>query len=230
MEDEEAVRQDQERLAALLQAPKEASVCTEHLKPLSEAMSVDKIAEIKAKRMTKKKTTIKVDIEGPGAALTARRFVDADVEATRKIVSRERLGRTRTTILQSTGKTFRDSIFAILDSVKAREAGQAPEQPAAPKAAAARPPAAYDRYDQERFRHKKDTGDFHIDTTGTYHGLSLPSIQPLSAFLSLRLSLRLRLQEARLCQDPLSKPGLPRSRATEALAHPSSSFRRPPPL
>ncbi|XP_060042454.1 parafibromin-like [Erinaceus europaeus] len=185
MEDEEAVRQDQERLAALLQAPKEASVCTERLKPLSEAMSVDKIAEIKAKRMAKKKTTIKVDIEGPGAAPTARRFVDADVEATREIVSRERLGRTRTTILQSTGKTFRDSIFAILDSVKAREAGQAPEQPAAPKAAAAgpptgctqpQPPAAYDRYDQERFRRKKDTGDFHIDTKGTYRGLSLPSI------------------------------------------------------
>jgi len=86
-------------------------------------MSVEKIAEIKAKRLSKKRTTIKGhdDIE-MGSDL--RTMVDYDLDVTKDIVSRERQWRTRTTILQSNGKHFTKSIMAILTAVKAREEGK----------------------------------------------------------------------------------------------------------
>lgn len=73
---------------------------------LSEAMSVEKIAAIKAKIMAKKRSTIKTDLDDDITALKQRSFVDAEVDVTRDIVSRERVWRTRTTILQSTGKVM----------------------------------------------------------------------------------------------------------------------------
>lgn len=73
---------------------------------LSEAMSVEKIAAIKAKIMAKKRSTIKTDLDDDITALKQRSFVDAEVDVTRDIVSRERVWRTRTTILQSTGKVI----------------------------------------------------------------------------------------------------------------------------
>ncbi|EPY80038.1 hypothetical protein CB1_000874005 [Camelus ferus] len=93
-------------------------------------MSVEKIAAIKAKIMAKKRSTIKTDLDDDITALKQRSFVDAEVDVTRDIVSRERVWRTRTTILQSTGKdpTLRT------------------KQPI---------PAAYNRYDQERFKGKE---------------------------------------------------------------------------
>jgi len=66
-------------------------------------MSVEKIAAIKAKIMAKKRSTIKTDLDDD-ITLKQRSFVDAEVDVTRDIVSRERVWRTRTTILQSTGK------------------------------------------------------------------------------------------------------------------------------
>ena len=45
------------------------------------------------------------------------------------IFKRERQWRTRTTILQSTGKNFSKTITAILNSVKMREEGRKPGQP-----------------------------------------------------------------------------------------------------
>ena len=79
---------------------------------LSEAMSVEKIAAIKAKIMAKKRSTIKTDLDDDITALKQRSFVDAEVDVTRDIVSRERVWRTRTTILQSTGKVIK--IFHFL--------------------------------------------------------------------------------------------------------------------
>lgn len=73
------------------------------VRSLSEAMSVEKIAAIKAKIMAKKRSTIKTDLDDD-ITLKQRSFVDAEVDVTRDIVSRERVWRTRTTILQSTGK------------------------------------------------------------------------------------------------------------------------------
>ncbi|CAL8370708.1 unnamed protein product, partial [Boreogadus saida] len=37
-------------------------------------------------------------------------------------------------------------------------------------------PAAYNRYDQERFKGKEETEGFKIDTMGTYHGMTLKSV------------------------------------------------------
>ncbi|XP_055480376.1 parafibromin [Psammomys obesus] len=184
IEDEECVRLDKERLAARLEGHKEGIVQTEQIRSLSEAMSVEKIAAIKAKIMAKKRSTIKTDLDDDITALKQRSFVDAEVDVTRDIVSRERVWRTRTTILQSTGKNFSKNIFAILQSVKAREEGRAPEQRPAPNAATVDPtlrtkqpiPAAYNRYDQERFKGKEETEGFKIDTMGTYHGMTLKSV------------------------------------------------------
>ena len=71
---------------------------------LSEAMTVEKIADIKLKRLRKKRETIKGHDDLEPSLLEQRSFVDAEVDVTRVIVSRERQWRTRTTILQSAGK------------------------------------------------------------------------------------------------------------------------------
>ncbi|KAI3374410.1 hypothetical protein L3Q82_006230 [Scortum barcoo] len=183
IEDEERVRLDKERLAARLEGHKEGIVQTDQIRSLSEAMSVEKIAAIKAKIMAKKRSTIKTDLDDD-ITLKQRSFVDAEVDVTRDIVSRERVWRTRTTILQSTGKNFSKNIFAILQSVKAREEGRAPEQRPAQNTTQVDPslrnkqpvPAAYNRYDQERFKGKEETEGFKIDTMGTYHGMTLKSV------------------------------------------------------
>lgn len=73
---------------------------------LSEAMSVEKIAAIKAKRLAKKRTTIK-GMDDKGLESDLRVIIDFDVDVTKDIVSRERQWRTRTTILQSSGKVQR---------------------------------------------------------------------------------------------------------------------------
>ncbi|KAG1969223.1 parafibromin [Rhinichthys klamathensis goyatoka] len=183
VEDEERVRLDKERLAARLEGHKESIVQTDQIRSLSEAMSVEKIAAIKAKIMAKKRSTIKPDLDDD-ITQKQRSFVDAEVDVTRDIVSRERVWRTRTTILQSSGKNFSKNIFAILQSVKAREEGRAPEQRQTQNQTQVDPatrnkqpvPAAYNRYDQERFKGKEETEGFKIDTMGTYHGMTLKSV------------------------------------------------------
>ncbi|KAL1279790.1 hypothetical protein QQF64_014390, partial [Cirrhinus molitorella] len=183
VEDEERVRLDKERLAARLEGHKESIVQTDQIRSLSEAMSVEKIAAIKAKIMAKKRSTIKTDLDDD-ITQKQRSFVDAEVDVTRDIVSRERVWRTRTTILQSSGKNFSKNIFAILQSVKAREEGRAPEQRQTQSQTQVDPairskqpvPAAYNRYDQERFKGKEETEGFKIDTMGTYHGMTLKSV------------------------------------------------------
>ncbi|XP_066293579.1 parafibromin-like [Branchiostoma lanceolatum] len=186
----EKVMQDKERLAARLETPKEGTVNMEQIRSLSEAMSVEKIAAIKAKRLARKRTTIKTDDDLELGLIEPRSFVEAEVDVTRDIVSRERVWRNRTTILQSSGKQFAKNIFAILQSVKAREEGRAPEtssaQPASSSSSSSsrmesfrkpqQAPAAYNRYDQERFRGKEETEGFKIDTMGTYHGMTLKSV------------------------------------------------------
>ena len=67
-------------------------------------MPLEKIAALKAKRLAIKRTKIKGDDDIQPGALEQSSFVDAEVDVTRDIVSRERLWRTRTTILQSNGK------------------------------------------------------------------------------------------------------------------------------
>lgn len=78
---------------------------------------MEKIAAIKAKIMAKKRSTIKTDLDDD-ITLKQRSFVDAEVDVTRDIVSRERVWRTRTTILQSTGKVRVQPQAACIHSEK----------------------------------------------------------------------------------------------------------------
>uniref|UniRef100_A0A8C9X8Z1 Parafibromin n=1 Tax=Sander lucioperca TaxID=283035 RepID=A0A8C9X8Z1_SANLU len=123
------IRLDKERLAARLEGHKEGIVQTDQIRSLSEAMSVEKIAAIKAKIMAKKRSTIKTDLDDD-ITLKQRSFVDAEVDVTRDIVSRERVWRTRTTILQSTGK----------EGASARKAQTPALQPVPRPVSQARPP------------------------------------------------------------------------------------------
>jgi len=178
--EEQQVQKVKEKLAARLDGnKKEASVNLENIKSLSETMSSEKIAAIKAKRLAIKRVTIKRNDADDGPDLRA--ILDFDVHSTKDIISRERQWRTRTTILQSSGKIFAKNILLILQSIKAREEGRI--KPPAPPIKLPEPPrinrpvvqqAQYNRYDQERFnKQKEETEGFKIDTMGTYHGMSL---------------------------------------------------------
>jgi len=176
---------DKERLARKLDAPKVATVIPDEIKQsssLSQAMPLEKISALRAKRLAKKRATIKGDDEIGGGMLEQRSFIDAEVDVTRDIVSRERQWRTRTTILQSQAKTFAKNIFGILQSLKAREEGshrnrgEAPSQPTQPTVNRTHQQQSYSRYDQEKFTGKEETADFKIDTTRTYHGMTLKSV------------------------------------------------------
>ncbi|XP_011210238.1 parafibromin [Bactrocera dorsalis] len=180
------VQKVREQLAARWDVnKKETTVNIDNIKSLSETMSVEKIAAIKAKRLANKRTTIKRTDNEDAMATDLRAILDYDVDSTKHIISRERQWRTRTTILQSAGKMFAKNIFAILQGIKAREEGR--NRPAAQQAIKMPEPARiakpqpqltqYNRYDQERFnRQKEETEGFKIDTLGTYHGMSLKSV------------------------------------------------------
>lgn len=100
------VQKVKEQLAARLDVnKKEASVNIDNIKSLSETMSVEKIAAIKAKRLALKRTTIKRnDNDDDQMGTDWGAILVFDVDSTKDIIKRERQWRTRTTILQSTGK------------------------------------------------------------------------------------------------------------------------------
>lgn len=98
----------------------------------------------------------------------------------REIMQRERTCRTRFTILQSTGKQFDKDITAFLIAIKSKEEGADmnnssmnlsmnnsnlnTNQQAANKSRT----LGYNRFDQERYQTKDETGGFVIDTKLTY--------------------------------------------------------------
>lgn len=185
------VQKVREELAARLDVnKKESSVNIDNIKSLSETMSVEKIAAIKAKRLANKRVTIRRNDNEESGDL--RGILEYDFDSTNNILSRERQWRTRATILQSSGKMFFKNISALLQSIKAREEGKnKPQQlqqtklPEPSKVIRVAQPqqTQYNRYDQERFIQQKDiTDEFKIDTMGTHHGMSLKSgiIQPQS--------------------------------------------------
>ena len=64
-----------------------------------------KVGHFECNRVKQKNVVLKTGYATRGrGALEQSSFVDAEVDVTRDIVSRERLWRTRTTILQSNGK------------------------------------------------------------------------------------------------------------------------------
>ncbi|XP_037944568.1 parafibromin [Teleopsis dalmanni] len=180
------VQKVREQLAARWDVnKKETTVNIDNIKSLSETMSVEKIAAIKAKRLANKRTTIKRTDNEDVMATEMRAILDFDVDSTKDIISKERQWRTRTTILQSSGKLFAKNIFALLQGIKAREEGrnrpitQNPIKLPEPARPVNTKPqlTQYNRYDQERFaRQKEETEGFKIDTLGTYHGMSLKSV------------------------------------------------------
>jgi hypothetical protein len=75
-------------------------------------MSLEEVVAIKAKHLVMKRTTVKgTDDVVLGSHIRA--MLDFDVSATKDIVSRERQGRTRTTVLRSAGKVT-DKSFILL--------------------------------------------------------------------------------------------------------------------
>lgn len=183
-------QQLKERLAAKLDAPQDGklSINRANLKNLSEDLTRDKIAEIRAKVISIRRTRIKPEDDEAKMVQSL-----GDLEVNREastIFSRERQWRTRTSILQSSGKTFSKTVTAILGSVKAREEGKV----AKPPSHTPRPPGMpgmpgmpmqqsqpkqlpnYNRYDQEQFGGKDVTHGFNIETTGTFSGMTLKSV------------------------------------------------------
>ncbi|XP_033608581.1 parafibromin isoform X1 [Cryptotermes secundus] len=159
----------------------QGSGSSQQSRSLSEAMSIEKIVAIKAKHLAMKRTTIK-GTDDIGLGSDHHVMLDFDVAATKYIISRERQGRTRTTVLQSTGKIFEDNIFAMLQSVINREGREdrCPQpSPVIPRNAPIQSipqPTMYSRYDQERFIRHTETGGFKIDTLSTYCGMIFKSM------------------------------------------------------
>jgi len=162
------------------QKPEGSSIGTGILKDLSEELTTNKIAEIKKKMLTHRRTRIKGD-PGEDADRAMASFADMESDKTKEIRSRERQWRTRVTILQSNGKIFSKNVMAILNSVKAREEGRNTKpveqhtlstRPGI--TAPSQPQPRYDRYGQEHLQSVPTEG-FNIDTTGSYAGQSLKS-------------------------------------------------------
>lgn len=159
-----------------------SSAGTGNIKALSDELTTNKIAEIKKKILSNRRTRIKGETgEDADRGLA---FADMESDKTKEIRSRERQWRTRTTILQSNGKIFAKNVLAILTSVRAREEGRYSGQPRPDPSMPVRPgmmqppapqPLPYNRYGQEHFR-QADTEGFKIDTTGTYAGKTLKSV------------------------------------------------------
>ena len=178
---------------------------------LSEAMSIEKINALKAKRLAKKRSTI-IDAENEfdkeasqatGVAAGSSILYKYDASFTKDIQSKERVWRNRSTILQSTGKNFSKSIFPILQSIKNREEGVKKPHPnnqnnsfslqtplqrqqqlsmsMTNSSGSLSQQQQYNRYDQERFNRSDPAIGFKIDTTGSYHGLQLKNVTEGSA-------------------------------------------------
>jgi parafibromin len=79
-------------------------------------MSIEDIVAIKSKRLAKRRTTIK-GTDDIDLGLNLRVMLDSHVDTTNYIISRERQGRTRTTMLQSTGKVT-DKYYIVTYSTK----------------------------------------------------------------------------------------------------------------
>lgn len=164
--EETQVQKVREQLAARWDVnKKETTVNIDNIKSLSETMSVEKIAAIKAKRLANKRTTIKRIDTDDAMATDLRAILDFDVDSTKDILSRERVWRTRSSILQSTGKFFAKNVLAILAGIKTREEGRIRSAQANPvklpetanRVNRQQPQLTqYNRYDQERFNRQKE--------------------------------------------------------------------------
>lgn len=195
----------------------------ENVSSIREALGNDQLNALIAKRIAKKRSTIIGDIDEEPAELTDKKSenkhldpstVRYEAQFAKDLRSKERVWRNRTNILQSSGRNFQKSIFAMLATIKAREEGgcsirkpgipgaRGPSMlppmsgpggpmgggvppgmggPASGTAAGGGAPQQYNRYDQERFTKNDAPSGFRIDTTSSYHGLTLKSVTDGSA-------------------------------------------------
>lgn len=115
--------------------------------------------------------------------------VDDSDTIMREIIQRERTCRTRFTVLQSTGKQFDKDISAFLQSIKAKEEGALAASGAGSminsslngqQGAQKQRVLGYNRFDQERYQSKDDTGGFVIDTKQSYQASGVVSLTSAS--------------------------------------------------
>lgn len=124
---EKSTSERAQRLAAKLDAPAAKPVMVPDQakgSTLSEAIPLDKIANMRAKFRAKMRQTIKGDemeLGGGdgGAEMHPTTLLSGDFDVVRDIVSRERKWKTRITVLQSSGKRF-DSVLGLLKALKVR--------------------------------------------------------------------------------------------------------------
>lgn len=149
---------------------------------LSEAMSVETIAAIKAKRFAKKRSTIRgvPEEEIEAVSLENRAFIESEIDVTRDIISKERVLRNRNNILQSVGRTFTNilSISIVKSRADTSKAANTSTSSHTDDKSKQLPPKSYSRYDQERFRGEKETEEFKIDTLGGFASMKKSSATP----------------------------------------------------
>lgn len=211
---------------------------TENISDLSEQLTKEKIAAIKAKKKAQQRKQVSSGIEiddefignrprddrgliadyaGPSSGFVPGSGTGDENEAIMKeILRREAVSKDRFSVLQSSGKQFEKDINAFLQLIKAKEEGTADNGAPATQANGSQPASqtqqvqksrqlGYNRFDQERYAAKDETGGFSIDTKLTYQpgvgALSLntnPSTAPTNPSLE---SQRLLSQTAQLTQQ-----------------------------
>ena len=170
--------------------------------PLSEQLTKEKIAAIKAKKKAQQRKQVGVELDDDLLTNISKNKdqdnlvmkadysqIDRDDNDAimKEISQRESVTRTRFTVLQSTGKQLEKDINAFFQLIKAKEDSQnelsstqslqfSQAQATQVQTQKSRQ-LGYNRFDQERYAAKDETGGFSIDTKLTY--------QPNSGALSL---------------------------------------------
>lgn len=178
---------------------------TENLTDLSEQLTIEKIAAIKAKKKAQQRKQVSSAVELDDELLMGRGSSDRAMGAEyglssigyasglstgdeneaimKEIRKRELVSKDRFSVLQSSGKHFEKDINAFLQLIKAKEEGNSESGIAAAPINGSQPvqqsqksrQLGYNRFDQERYAAKDETGGFSIDTKLTYQ----PSIGAL---------------------------------------------------
>lgn len=173
IEEDEILKAEKEEAAKRLDAPKVKTNIADSQIDLGSGLNAEKINELKMKRQLVKRGTIKGDDEAKAVQPTRSKFMDLDAVVTKNIMDRERLVRTRITVLRSNKKQFR-SIIDKVQEVLRKENQE--------KSAIDARNNTYDRYgkiQEDKFWKEKLKGaepeEFAIDTRGSFANGALMS-------------------------------------------------------
>lgn len=220
---------------------------TENLTDLSEQLTIEKIAAIKAKKKAQQRKQVSSAVELDDELLLGRansdRALGADYglssisytsglstgdesEAIMKeIRKREIVCKDRFSVLQSSGKQFEKDINAFLQLIKEKEEGGTESGLIAPPTNGSQQvqqsqksrQLGYNRFDQERYAAKDETGGFSIDTKLTYQPsigalgiVPTPATAPSIGLDSQRLLTQTQLSQKNntvISQSSQSRPG-----------------------